>query len=229
MSSSATTTTLPRVKPSEGAAKIHDLTIEYGGVVIEGFPSPSEVKQLNSDIDGPFEALQQGSLSKAEAMKDFHGEQTKRLTNLVTYSKMVREDILNKDLLHGILDIVFAEDNGSYWMSAVQAIEIHPGNKAQRLHRDQSQFRVFNLLGPDGPAAVVNFVTALTPFTEISGATRVIPTSNRWADFDDLGCPEDTIPALMNPGDALLTTGQTVHGGGANRTQGERRRGVGFT
>lgn len=221
--------TVPRVRPSVGAAKIHELMLEYGGVIIEGLLSPAEVKQLNSDIDAPFEALQHGSLSDVDALKDFHGEQTKRLTNLVTYSNVFREDILNKDLLHEILGVVYAEDNGSYWMSAAQAIEIHSGNKAQRLHRDQNQFRVFNLLGRDGPEAVVNFLIALTPFTEINGATRVIPKSNKWADFSDVGSPEDTIPALMNPGDALLITGKTVHSGGANRTQDEKRRGLALT
>jgi ectoine hydroxylase-related dioxygenase (phytanoyl-CoA dioxygenase family) len=200
--------------------------LEYGGVIIEGFMSPDEVKQLNNDIDAPFEAMQKGSLSEVGAMRDFHGEQTKRLTNMVSYSKVFRDDILNKDLLHEILQAVFAEDNGSYWMSAAQAIEIHPGNKAQKLHRDQGQFRVFTLLGPEAPEAVVNFLTALTPFTEINGATRVIPGSNKWEDFTDLGCPEDTIPALLNPGDALLITGKTVHGGGANRTENEKRRGI---
>lgn len=226
MSPSAIDMTLPRVKPSEGAAKIHALMLEYGGVIIEGFLSSTEVKQLNSDIDAPFESLQEGSLSEIEAMRDFHGKQTKRLTNLVTYSEVFREDVLNKDLLHEILDIVWAEDNGAYWLSAAQAIEIHPGNKAQRLHRDQNQFRVFNLLGPGAPEAVVNFLVALTPFTEINGATRVIPRSNKWEDFADLGCSEDTIPALMNPGDALLITGKTVHGGGANKTKDEKRRGI---
>jgi ectoine hydroxylase-related dioxygenase (phytanoyl-CoA dioxygenase family) len=224
-----TDATIPRVKPSAGAAKIHELMLEYGGVIIEGFLSPAEVEQLNSDIDAPFEAIQHGSLSDVEAMKDFHGDKTKRLTNLVTYSKVFRQDILNKELLHSILETVYAQDNCSYWMSAAQAIEIHPGNKEQRLHRDQSQFRVFNLLGPDGPEAVINFLTALTPFTEINGATRVIPKSNKWADFADMGCPENTIPAVMNPGDALMITGKTVHGGGANKTVDEKRRGLALT
>lgn len=226
MISRAVDESLPRAKPSDGAVRIHELMLEYGGVIIEGFFTPGEVKQLNSDIDAPFEAMQQGSLSNVEAMRDFHGAQTKRLTNLVTSSKTFREEILNKDLLHKILKIAFAGDNESYWMSAAQAIEIHPGNKAQKLHRDQNQFRVFNSLGPHGPEAIVNFLTALTPFTEINGATRVIPRSNKWEDFSDYGSPEDTIPALMNPGDALLITGKTVHGGGANKTEDEKRRGV---
>lgn len=203
--------------------------LEHGGVIIEGLLSPTEVNQLNEDIEEPFAEMQQGSLSEIGAMRDFHGEQTKRLTNLVTHSQVFRDDILNKELLHEILRIVYAKENESYWMSAAQAIQIHPGNKAQRLHRDQSQFRVFNLLGPDAPEAVVNFLIALTPFTEINGATRVIPRSNKWQNFADLGQPDDTIPALMNPGDALLITGKTVHGGGANRTQDEKRRGLALT
>src|ERR1700761_4685886 len=111
MSPSAIDKTIPRVKPSAGASEIHELMLEYGGVIIEGFLSAADVKQLNSDIDRPFEALQHGSLSEVEAMKDFHGEQTKRLTNLVTYSKLFRENILNKELLYDILDVVYADDN----------------------------------------------------------------------------------------------------------------------
>jgi ectoine hydroxylase-related dioxygenase (phytanoyl-CoA dioxygenase family) len=220
---------IPRVKASTEVRKIHELMLEYGGVIIEGFLSQAEVEELNGDINEPFEQMQHGSLSEVAAMRDFHGENTKRLTNMVTHSRVFREDILNKELLHNILKHIFAKDNEAYWMSAAQAIEIHPGNKAQRLHRDQNQFRVFNLLGPNAPEAVINFLTALTPFTESNGATRVIPMSNKWNDFSNLGSPADTIPALLDPGDALMITGKTVHGGGANKTQSDKRRGLALT
>jgi ectoine hydroxylase-related dioxygenase (phytanoyl-CoA dioxygenase family) len=219
-------TAIPYIRASEGPQKIHTAMLKAGGVVIEGFITPQTVAQLNKDIDCPLEKLQKGSTNELESLQQFHGRQTKRLTNLVTLSKAFRDEVLDKDLLHDILKIVFAEDNESYWMSAAQAIEIHPGNAAQVLHRDQAQFRVFDLLGCDGPEAVVNFLIALTDFTEENGATRVIPGSHLWPDYSSMGAPEQTLPARMKAGDVFFMSGKTVHGGGANRTANVKRRGL---
>lgn len=83
-------------------------------------------------------------------------------------------------------------------------------------------------MGPTAPEAVVNFLVALTDFTDENGATRIIPFSHKWPDFSERGTPEDTIPAVMKAGDCALLLGKTVHGGGANRTQSERRRGIAY-
>jgi ectoine hydroxylase-related dioxygenase (phytanoyl-CoA dioxygenase family) len=96
------------------------------------------------------------------------------------------------------------------------------------LHRDLENWFPFIGMGPDGPEVTLNFLIALTDFTEENGATRVIPGSNHWSDFEDRGTPEQTIPAIMNAGDALLFSGKTAHGGGANQTSDEYRRAVAF-
>ena len=114
-------------------------------------------------------------------------------------------------------------------MGAAQVIQIGPGNKAQPLHRDQGQYPVFDLLGPKAPEATINFLVALTDFTEENGATRVIPGSNLWEDYSDMGSRDQTIPATMKAGDAILMSGKTVHGGGENKTTEELRRGLAFT
>lgn len=114
-------------------------------------------------------------------------------------------------------------------MGAAQVIQIGPGNKAQILHRDQDQYPIFSLLGSKAPEATINFLIALTDFTEENGATRVIPGSHLWDDYSDLGSPEQTLPATMKAGDAVLMSGKTVHGGGANKTADEQHRGLAFT
>ncbi|KAE8336598.1 hypothetical protein BDV24DRAFT_178484 [Aspergillus arachidicola] len=228
MSPSTVPTNVPRVKASDGAQKIYAAMREAGGVVVEGFLSPEQVQNLNQDLEEPFANLQMGSKSGNAATQTIHGPRTKRLTNLVTHSKVFRQEILDYDLLYDILDLSFAEDDKSYWMSGAQAIEINPGNEAQILHRDQGQFRVFNLIGPSAPEAAVNFLIAVTEFTDENGATRVIPGSHKWPDFTVKGDPNDTVPAEMKPGDALFLSGKTIHGGGANRTASEKRRGVAF-
>lgn len=221
--------TVPSIHASAGADKILEVVKEHGGVIIKGFLSQKEVATLDCDLVTGFTGIRPGSKFDQEGFQDFHGRQTKRLTNVVTHSKVFRHDILDKDLVYEILDRVFEHDNKACWMSAAQAIEIGPGNKAQPLHRDQGQYRVFDLWGRQAPEGVVNFLIATTRFTEENGATRVVPGSHAWEDFSVAASPEDTIPAEMEAGDCLFISGKTIHGGGSNRTQDELRRALAFT
>jgi ectoine hydroxylase-related dioxygenase (phytanoyl-CoA dioxygenase family) len=199
-----------------------------GGVIIKNFLTPDQIDRFNADVEPAMEALRPGSTHENEFIAAFHGSNTKRLTNLVTLSPTFRNEIIDHDLVHALSDAVFLEESGTYWMTTAQVIEIGPGNDAQVLHRDLENWYPFVGLGKSGPEAIVNFLIAFTDFTEENGATRVIPGSNHWDDFEDRGRPEDTIPAVMEAGDALFFSGKTVHGGGANRTEHEYRRAVAF-
>ena len=161
-------------------------------------------------------------------IKDFHGRHTKRLTNVTTHSKIFRHQVIENELVHAVAERVFYEDSGTYWLGATQVIQIGPGNKAQMLHRDQDQFPIFGLLGSKAPEATINFLIALTDFTEENGATRVIPGSHLWEDYSEMGSQDQTLPGTMKAGDAILLIGKTIHGGGANKTTDEHRRGLSF-
>jgi ectoine hydroxylase-related dioxygenase (phytanoyl-CoA dioxygenase family) len=174
------------------------------------------------------QALNPGSTHENELMQEFHGANTKRLTNLVTHSRTFRTEVIEDPLVAEISDLVFLEKTGTYWMTAAQVIEIGPGNRVQPMHRDLENFWPLFELGAGGPEGTINFLIAFTDFTEENGATRVIPGSNHWSDFEDRGTHEDTIPAIMNSGDALLLSGKTAHSGGANKTADVYRRAVGF-
>lgn len=219
---------IPHVPASAGSKAILAALYEAGGVIIEGLLTPDQVTAMNKEIDEPLRELKPGSTHKSESTKAFHGANTKRLTGLTTCSKSFRDYLLDHDVCHGVAERVFHPQTGTYWLTTAQVIEIGPGNIAQRLHRDQDQFQVFTKLGPDGPEATVNYLVALTDFTEENGATRVIPGSHKWLDFTERGTPEDTIPVEMKAGDACLILGKTVHGGGANKTNSEYRRAVSF-
>jgi ectoine hydroxylase-related dioxygenase (phytanoyl-CoA dioxygenase family) len=202
--------------------------LDAGGVIIQDFLTPKQVSELDRELDIPLANIQFGSKHESELMQEFHGHHTKRITDIVNHSNVYRNEILDMGLVHDICELAFATYNSAYWMSSGQAIEINPGNSLQILHRDQSQYPFVDLLGPSGPEASINFLIAVTRFTEANGATRVILGSHKWPDFSDRGQPDMTIPAEMNAGDAILLSGKTVHGGGANKTSDERRRGLAF-
>ncbi|MFF7441609.1 phytanoyl-CoA dioxygenase family protein [Streptomyces sp. NPDC008122] len=219
---------LRRIPASAPVDEILAVFHEDGGVIIEGLLTPEQVERFNREIEQPLQKLAAGSKHEDEFVAEFHGKNTKRLTNLVTLSETFRREVIDHDLVHALADAVYLDESGTYWMTTAQVIEIGPGNAAQFLHRDLENYFPFVGMGPAGPEVTVNFLIALTDFSEENGATRVIPGSNHWEDFEDRGTPEQTIPALMRAGDALFFSGKTVHGGGANVTSDEYRRAVGF-
>lgn len=219
---------LRQVPVTTSADEILRFVREEGGVIIKNFLTLEQVKRCNAEIQPDLDNLEAGSTHKDEFIADFHGTKTKRLTNLVTRSKTFRDEILDHNLAHEISEKVFLEESGTYWMTTAQVIEIGPGNKAQNLHRDLENNPPFVTMGSTGPEVIINFVVALTEFTDENGVTRVIPGSNHWSDFHDRGTQDMTIPTEMNAGDAVLISGKTVHGGGCNRST-MNRRGVAFS
>lgn len=223
---------LRRVDKNADLNDIFSILNDDGAVILEGFATLEQVKQMNLDFDQP--AIDTGPGTKKddidEMLKEFHGYQTTRVNNLVTHSQTFREQILNHDLIHALGEHFFRKESGDWWLQATQLIQIGPGNPAQALHRDLENFPAIIGLGKNGPCATANCMIALTDFTEDNGATRVVLGSHQWDDFnlslEDRFKHEDTIPALMNAGDMLIWEGKVVHSGGENKTENEYRRGI---
>jgi len=70
-------------------------------------------------------------------------------------------------------------------------------------------------------------VTAITKTTKENGGTIVIPGSHVWGP-DRCPLNEETIPAELNPGDALIFVGNLYHAGGGNITTDQARETVGI-
>lgn len=223
---SKTTPKLQQVKASEGREAVLTALREDGAVIIKSLFTKDQIHRLNEEVQPSMDKLNVGSKHSEEWVKKFFGDNTKRLNNVVSLSKTFREEILESELIHQLCEEIYLKDAGGYWMNSAQVIDIGPPSKAQPLHRDQWQFPIFTHCGPNAPEASINFVVALTEFSDENGATRVIPGSHKWADFNENGTPEDTIPAEMEVGDACFITGKVVHGGGANRTKDSTRRGI---
>jgi ectoine hydroxylase-related dioxygenase (phytanoyl-CoA dioxygenase family) len=106
----------------------------------------------------------------------------------------------------------------TFQLHLTQAITIGPRSPAQYLHRDHWCFD-FHAFPVDLHVEVAT-IWALTDFTEENGATRVIPDSHRTTGRDhDVSLVEQ---AVMPRGSVVLYVGNTVHGGGENRSDSHR-------
>ncbi|KAL4970924.1 phytanoyl-CoA dioxygenase family protein [Aspergillus stella-maris] len=223
-----------RIPASAGKEPIMKALWEAGVVIIKNFLPLDTIEAFNKEIDPILEKTPRGSEWEDPVIANVMGLQTRRLDNLVTHSKTFRHVIIENELLHAICTDVFGTDHtgalhengaGQYWLNTTSIIDIGPGSKAQRLHRDQSQWGIFNIAGPDTPQANINFFFALSRFTEENGATRIRPGSHRWADQND-NTVDWTVCAEMETGDVCLFLGKTIHGGGANNSKDDFRRGM---
>ncbi|PVH71769.1 toxin biosynthesis protein [Cadophora sp. DSE1049] len=221
-------TGLQRVSADTDPNEIVNIVNEYGGIVIKGVFTPDQVRRFNTELDPFLQKETPGSKTNNAFIKEFHGTNTKRVGNLVTRSKTFREEIIDNDVIHAISQAIFAKDSGAYWMSIAEVIEIGPGNPVQVLHRDFGNYPHYARLGQHGPEAMVNFLICMTEFTTENGATRVIPRSNQWKDYSDLGNQDMAVPVEMKAGDVLFFSGKVVHGGGANKTENFYRRAISF-
>ena len=107
----------------------------------------------------------------------------------------------------------------NFLLSAALAIQLEPGEDAQRLHFDDGFYAW--IARPRG-AVSISVIWAIDDFTEDNGATEVIPGSHLWANER----PADDDPrigkAVMPAGSALVFQGTLWHRGGANRSHAPR-------
>lgn len=149
----------------------------------------------------------------------FYGETTKRFGRLLARSDRM-PDLVQHPLVRGIAEAVLAPWCDCIQLNVTQAIAVHPGAPAQMPHRDEEMWR-----GPVGEVEyLVNVIWPLVPFRASNGATTLWSGSHGSRALTE---PAKTsgIPAEMEPGDALVFLGSTLHGAGANRSD-EIRRGI---
>ena len=148
---------------------------------------------------------------------DFSGHSTRRTGGLIARSATCRQ-LVQHPLVLGVAGAVLSHSH-NFQLHLTQLIGIGPGESAQQIHRDQWAFDFFPF--PKGYEVQCNTIWAASDFTELNGATRVIPGSNHFEDKLRLSA-SDTVPALMSKGSVLFYTGSLYHGGGANNSDAVR-------
>lgn len=147
----------------------------------------------------------------------FTGFQTTRTGALVARSPTCRDIVMHPTIL-SLANAFLAPWTNRIQLHLTQVIRIQPGQGSQPLHRDRLAWGGFV---PKEIEPQFNTIWALTDFTDLNGATRVVPGSPGWPDDRRAGDEEKT-QAVMTAGSVLLYSGSVVHGGGENRSDADR-------
>jgi len=214
---------LQRVRGTDtNPAEVSEILSRDGAVIVEGAVDPNMLAALNDDLDSFVDNLGVGLRNPVnDRMVEFYGASTVRFDGLPAKSSGFVE-VLQLPLLQGVAGIVLQPQCEDYLLNTAQLIEIRPGETVQRIHRDED---AWPHMPREGPQLEVEAMFALTDFTLANGATQVVPGSHLW-DPDRQPTVNEVTYAEMSAGSALVYLGSTLHGGGANTTNDQRRRGM---
>jgi len=196
-----------------------------GAVIVEKMFSTDVITAMREAAMRRAADIVPGSATQGmgETGATFVGANTIRFSSLGQLTPAYFE-MLDNPIFEAIADAVLLPRCGSYWVNTGQVMFIGPGEPAQVLHRDANNWwEYMRATWPSTPEVTVSAMIGLEDVTEELGATRVVPGSHRWEHLERFE-EYDSVPAELGPGDALIYSGNVLHGGGANQTPDRWRR-----
>lgn len=143
----------------------------------------------------------------------FDGFKTNRIMSLLGKTRSF-DDFCLLPAVRALNDFFLDED---YLIYIMESIVINPGERAQVLHHDDA---VTHIKRPRPPMTAATMIV-LDEYTELNGATRVIPGSHKWG-MERLGEEHEAISVTCPRGSVIYFLGTTWHSGGANRSNRPR-------
>ncbi len=182
--------------------------VEEGYVLLPGLLSKGEVDTILAELEPHFRAT-------PPCVGDFHGWKTTRMGAVLSKASSTKALLLHEAVWPAI-EAILKPACDYVQLNLVQAIRVHPGERAQVPHRDEEMWPV-----PKGAPWMINVMWALDDFTEENGATRLWPRSHR-GDLDRFIGAEGSVAAAMPAGSACAFMGSLTHGAGANVSASHR-------
>ena len=213
---------LKRFPATAGANAVIAALRADGGVIVERLFPDEVIRAINREVDARVAAADPGMRHLNPAIQFFFGDRTKHVSGLAAVSRTFATEVMIHPLYLGVCDAILGPYCARYQLNLGHLLARGPGAEAQYLHRDED---VWNLVPRPHPELQLASLVALVDFTAENGATRVAPGSHLW---DRSRGPKDAdvVQAVMPAGSVVIYLGSTIHGGGANTTAGEWRRGV---
>jgi ectoine hydroxylase-related dioxygenase (phytanoyl-CoA dioxygenase family) len=213
---------LVTLNPDSPMKRVLELVDADGGVIVRDFLSRDLLQRLQAELRAFVEESTPGSKEPDGIWQQFHGTRTKRFCGLAAKSPAFVELLLDPSL-KAYADHFLLPRCGSYWLNTSQMMVIGPGEPAQFLHRDSTNWPHFPWPAPE---VTVSCMFALSDFEIESGATQVAPGSHRWSDPDRAPTAAEITQAVMPAGSVLLYSGNVIHAAGENRTADRARWGM---
>ena len=186
--------------------------LQEGGVIVRNLAADDLIDKINQELREPLDS------KGHEFENDFNGYKTRRLGAVLGLSRSSAE-LLTNSLALEVADAVLKRHCDNYQVGSMTAIEIHPGETPQILHRDGD----FYPIAIPGVEFQLQAMWALSDFTEENGATRIVTDRDvlkgvKNADAEAFeNIDESTVSqAVMPKGSVLFWLQSTIHGGGAN-------------
>ena len=186
--------------------------LQEGGVIVRNLAADNLIDKINQELREPLDS------KGHEFENDFNGYKTRRLGAVLGLSRSSAE-LLTNSLALEVADAVLKRHCDNYQVGSMTAIEIHPGETPQILHRDGD----FYPIAIPGVEFQLQAMWALSDFTEENGATRIVTDRDvlkgvKNADTEAFeNIDESTVSqAVMPKGSVFFWLQSTIHGGGAN-------------
>ena len=193
-------------------AAMRDAVLEKARTSADGVPG--------SATFGYSTAAETRTEAAQEAGTSYVGENTIRFSSLGKIAPAPFFRMLDNPTYKAVCDAMLLPYCGTYWINTAQAMLIGPNSPAQPLHTDESvwpqvSYRL-KVSDQEAPELTVSAMIGLQDgaMTEELGATRVAPFSH----LPGAKRGQETVPAELDAGDAMLYSGRTRHAGGANTT-----------
>ena len=221
--------TIERFAATADADAIHAVFERDGAVIIEGLLPLDVVDRVNEEVEAAVAAADPDEPLFNPIMQAFHGPFTKQVAGVPGISRTFATEVMCHPVLLALCDRVLLPSCASYQLNLGHLLQRGPGSDEQWLHRDEA---VWSDVPRPHPELQLASVIAFVDFTRDNGATRVVPGSHRWPDRALLPAeqmaasrpePEQIAYAEMPAGSAVVYSGGTIHGGGGNTTDVERR------
>ena len=214
--------TIPQFTSSDDPSKLVAALMRDGCVVVTGVTSAETRDRIAAELAPHLESSDAGtSLNEKYAAdggpSDFYPGNTQRVTALVAKSETFRTFVTHP-LPLALCDAILKPNCANYHVHATAALVIGPGAREQVLHREEDSFQFFPLPRPN---LVLASMWAINDFTEANGGTLLVPGSHTWPK-ERTARREEIVSAAMPAGSVLFWMGGTLHGAGANRSDGWR-------
>jgi ectoine hydroxylase-related dioxygenase (phytanoyl-CoA dioxygenase family) len=213
---------IEHIKSTASSKLLCQILERDGAVIVEDILKSEQLVSLNLEVDQSVSKVNPGLRNPTEEeMIDFYGLSTIRIDGLPAKSSTFLDVMLLAQLCE-TADHFLLPNCRDYLFNTGQLIQIGPGESSQELHRDEDAW--IEVPSPK-PQLEIEAMFALNDFTTANGATQVVPGSHKWRK-NRKAKPEEIARAEMKAGSALFYLGSALHGGGANQTTDESRRGM---